>query len=324
MIILRLQHPGNQNVRKLAKVVAPVFLAVLLLLLLGFFLMPKAAAVPPAAPLLVPGNPVTDPVGNTHTAPPTTTVSITYDEDIDEATVSTRTFAVHAMQTGLLTQAYGVDGGTISLTPLRPFKPGELVQVSATTGTLNASGQGPVSPSVWQFWAGVTMGSGVFTDSGQSLGISNTHGVALGDLDGDGYLDAFIANDGANQLWRNDGTGIFADTRQTLGTSNTYDVALGDLDGDGDLDAFVANNGANQVWRNDGTGIFADSGQRLGSSDSRAVALGDIDGDGDLDAFVANRNQANQVWIRSAGGRRQRQGPRRLCRKLGTQRGLVK
>ena len=185
MLILRMQDPGNQNVRKLAKVFAPIFLAVLLLLLLGFFLMPEAAAVPPPAPLLVPGNPVTDPVSNTHIAPPTTTVSITYDEDIDAATVSTRTFAVHAMQTGLLTQTYGVDGGTISLTPIRPFKPGELVQASATTGTLNVSGQGPVSPTVWQFWAAVAAGSGVFTDSGQSLGISNTYGVALGDLNGD-------------------------------------------------------------------------------------------------------------------------------------------
>jgi hypothetical protein len=303
MIILRLQHPGAQNARKLAKVVAPIFLAVLLLLLLGFFFMPKAAAVPPPAPLSVPGNPVTHPVSNTHTAPPTTTVSITYDEDIDRATVSTRTFAVHAMQTGLLTQAYGVDGGTISLTPTRPFKPGELVQVSATTGTLNASGQGPVSPTVWQFWAAVTGGSGVFTDSSQRLGISNTYGVALGDLDGDGDLDAFVANDGANQVWRNDGTGIFTDTRQTLGISNTYDVALGDLDGDGDLDAFVANmDQANQVWLNDGTGEFYDSGQRLGSSGSWAVALGDVDGNGALDAVVANGISTNTVWLNGGTG----------------------
>ena len=65
----------------------------------------------------VPPRPVlqsTNPVSNTHTAPLTTTVSATYDQDMDAATVTTQTFAVHAMQTGQLTQTYGVNGGTIA------------------------------------------------------------------------------------------------------------------------------------------------------------------------------------------------------------------
>ena len=45
-------------------------------------------------------------------------------------------------------------------------------------------------------------------------------GAALGDLDGDGDLDAFVANHSSwksNTVWRNDGTGTFADSGQTLG-----------------------------------------------------------------------------------------------------------
>jgi len=37
-------------------------------------------------------------------------------------------------------------------------------------------------------------GHGVFTDSGQSLGDSNTWNAALGDLDGDRDLDVFLGN----------------------------------------------------------------------------------------------------------------------------------
>ncbi len=69
---------------------------------LALFVISSQAATP-ARTLLRPGNPVIHPAANTHTAPPNTTVSITYDEPINPATVSTRTFAVHAMQTGLLT-----------------------------------------------------------------------------------------------------------------------------------------------------------------------------------------------------------------------------
>jgi len=144
-----------------------------------------------------------------------------------------------------------------------------------------------------------SLGEAFFTDSGQSLGSSWSVGVALGDVDGDGDLDAFVANyiGQANKVWLNNGSGTFTDSGQSLGSSDSFGVALGDVDGDGDLDAFVANyNQPNKVWLNNGSGTFTDSGQSLGSSYSWAVALGDVDGDGDLDAFVANDSQANKVY----------------------------
>jgi hypothetical protein len=144
---------------------------------------------------------------------------------------------------------------------------------------------------------------GIFIDSGQSMGGSDSRGVALGDLDGDLDLDAFVANDGdPNKVWLNDGSGNFSDSGQSLGSANSQRVALGDLDGDLDLDAFVANyNGANKVWLNDGSGNFSDSGQSLGSSATHGIALGDIDNDGDLDSFAANIS-ASKVWLNDGSG----------------------
>jgi len=96
---------------------------------------------------------------------------------------------------------------------------------------------------------------GTFSNSGQALGSSDSFSVALGDLDLDGDLDAFVANynSQANMVWLNNGSGTFSDSGQpALGSSDSLGVALGDLDSDGDLDAFVANynSQANMVWNN--------------------------------------------------------------------------
>ena len=142
-------------------------------------------------------------------------------------------------------------------------------------------------------------GSGGFSDSGQLLGSSMTNGVALGDLDGDDDLDAFVNNSGqANQVWLNDGYATFIDSGQTLGSASSGGVALGDVEEDGDLDAYVSNHEQpNKVWLNHGNGTFGDSGQNLGSARSVGAALGDVDRDGDLDAFVANNQQPDEVWL---------------------------
>lgn len=144
------------------------------------------------------------------------------------------------------------------------------------------------------------LGSGDFTDTGQNLGNLTSQGVTLGDFDGLNGPDAFVANDGANRVWLNDGSGTFASNGQNLGSLNSKDVDAGDLDGMNGLDVVVANeDGLNAIWMNDGTGQFS-AGTGFEGGASRGVALGDLDGDDDLDVFVAN-NGANTVWLNNAG-----------------------
>ena len=144
----------------------------------------------------------------------------------------------------------------------------------------------------------------ILADSGVTLPHERSWGIALGDLDGDGDLDAFVANTDRNpsRVWLNDGRGRFAMTGQELGRNRSLDVALGDLDGDGDLDAFVANWGRDQIWWNQGNGWFT-PGPLLDVVDvSTSAALGDLDGDGDLDAFVTNWGE-NRIWWNQGDGR---------------------
>jgi hypothetical protein len=259
-----------------------------------------------AAHFLVPANPLLEPEPNDHNVPLTASVSITYDEDILSDTVSALTFAVFGMESGLLSGAYIVDGGVIQLNPDHPFHAGELVQVSATTGTLNYDDIGPLQPTVWQFRARATGGSAFFKDTGQELGEMNSRGVVLGDLDGDADLDAFVAACGPSFVWINTGGGNFVDSGQLLGSNLcSVDAALGDLDKDGDLDLFTVSFGSSEfgkVWFNNGEAVFAlDTDQNLGNAYGEGVALGDLDGDADLDAFYV-RNGAPIVLFNDGTG----------------------
>jgi len=142
----------------------------------------------------------------------------------------------------------------------------------------------------------------LFLDSGQLLGNALSRGAALGDLNGNGHTDAFVANfPGPNEVWLNEGSGFFTGNGQSLGNSDSQAVALGDLNGNGYLDAVAANaNGLNQVWLNDGSGHFS-AGQTFEEANSRDVALGDLNGNGRLDAIFANAN-GNTVWFNNGDG----------------------
>ena len=254
----------------------------------------------------------TSPANGSHRAPASTDVVATFDQSVTPVSVTDQTFVVHAMQSHRLLSANGAisslttNADTVTLDPASDFRAGELVQLTTTSEIENSASES-ATPRVWQFRANVAGGSGVFADTGQALGGSNTRATSLGDLDDDGDLDAFVANvDEPNRVWLNDGNGAFTDSGQLIDPmSATTDVALGDLDGDGDLDAFVVNfrSQADQIWLNDGVGSFVDSGQALTrpGTDSRKVSLGDLDGDGDLDAFSGN-NGPNLVWLNDGNG----------------------
>jgi hypothetical protein len=144
-------------------------------------------------------------------------------------------------------------------------------------------------------------GNGNFRDSGQRLGKEESNAVALGDLDGDGDLDAFVGIRGADEVWLNDGQGTFSDSGQRLGDQNTLQVTLSDQTGDGDLDAFTWGRGFVETWANVGDGTFEKSGW-IKLSIWEAAALGDVNGDGRADLFAGLLDKSWHVWLNEGVG----------------------
>jgi hypothetical protein len=98
---------------------------------------------------------------------------------------------------------------------------------------------------------------GRFMASEENIAGSQTRSTLLGDLDGDGDLDAVVVAKREVALWWNDGQGKFIKGTQSIPCSKQQDLTTGDFNGDGSLDIFVSSyTQPSQVWFNDGEGGF--------------------------------------------------------------------
>lgn len=86
-----------------------------------------------------------------------------------------------------------------------------------------------------------------FTDVTEEAGLGDTRwtfGVAAADYDNDGDTDLYLANWGANRLYRNNGDGTFTDVAVAAGVADTawgVSAVFSDVDRDGDLDLYLVN-----------------------------------------------------------------------------------
>ena len=150
-----------------------------------------------------------------------------------------------------------------------------------------------------QLW--INDGSGHFHDRPERLGKSSV--VGLGDLDGDGDLDAGTASDAGLTIWINDGIGHFNIQSVAANPLPAQTLLLGDLDQDHDLDILISTDDQAEVWLNDGLGTFELSAQKIALPGNSALALGDLDGDLDLDLFCGFSENRYRVWWNDGYGR---------------------
>jgi hypothetical protein len=133
---------------------------------------------------------------------------------------------------------------------------------------------------------------------------NRTAGVAVGDVNGDGYLDLVCANTGqSTTLYLNDRGTLQISPAWSSQEETTTSVALGDFDGDGDLDLVCGNAGqSTTLYLNDGGMLQTAPAWSSDPTDrTQSVALGDIDGDGDLDLVCGNAGQSTTIYLNDGG-----------------------
>jgi hypothetical protein len=183
-------------------------------------------------------------------------------------------------------------------------------------------------------------GNGRFKDVSRTAGLRlGQAGYGLGavwsDLDDDGDLDLFVANDSLpNFLYRNDGGGRFAEVGVLAGAAYSEEgqtqagmgVDAADYDNDGRIDLFVTNfsHDYSTLRHNEGDLFFLDVSMSAGVGAATMPTLGwgtaffDYDNDGHKDLFLANGHvfpnidranmgttwkQKNQLFLNLGNGR---------------------
>ena len=151
-------------------------------------------------------------------------------------------------------------------------------------------------------------GDGTFEDVSGRVGLKGAPaggalGVIAADLDRNGYLDIYVANDGLpNHLWKQGPGGSFEEGALLAGLAvnaagqpeASMGVDAADVDGDGDEDLFLTHltRETNTLYLNDGRGLFSDAtaSSGLGPPSWDRTAFGtaffDPDNDGDLDLLT--------------------------------------
>jgi hypothetical protein len=253
-------------------------------------------------------------------AHPSTSLSVTFDQAVDTASINAGSFWAFGKWSGTVSGTYSFSNGnqTVTLDPDADFFFGEQVMV-IISHDIQASGGATLRSAgyTWQFWTAAAPATRDFTflDSMTTRTIpsqsTRPYGGIATDLNNDGWPDITVVNEDTADLRvflsQADGTGTYDPFIQPTFPVNTQASPSepGDFNHDGFADVCVANiaTGTVSILLGNGDGTYGSQQEITVGSQPRGIAVLDVDGDGDMDIVNTNRVSNNlSILINNGSG----------------------
>ena len=150
------------------------------------------------------------------------------------------------------------------------------------------SNYNPIQPNPGYMTVLLGNGDGTFQTAVTYNGGLNSGGVALGDFNGDGFLDVALMNSGNVGIFIGNGDGTFQ-AQVSYNVPQGIPVAVGDFNEDGNLDLVVGNqNTSIGILLGNGDGTFQTVINYPAGYTAEGIVVSDFNSDGQLDIATAN------------------------------------
>lgn len=223
-------------------------------------------------------------------------ISITFDQPIEMATVNNNNIKIFSQFRGVVSGTFSAAGtNTITFDPVSDFSPGDFIEVSVTERVLSLSGHGLAFPYGFSFQIKTSaVSQPVFTPYPVITHTDNATGLDVADMDGDGDLDLLSCSFTELYWHQNDGSGNFTVIPITT-TGTPVAVFAFDQNEDGHMDIWIDNSGfaGSMLYTNDGNQNFTES-QITGSLQLKQLT--DVNHDGDMDIVYLSNSNNWVVW----------------------------
>jgi hypothetical protein len=242
-------------------------------------------------------------------------IVVRFDLPLDPASVDTRSVSVFGRWTGVCpgTFFFEEQNRQIRFRPAKPFSAGEWITVSLSREIRSMAGERMARGYAWHFWTATEPGVFHLTEK-RRIPVRRpgeepveTYGVYPGDLNGDGFHDLTVINEGASDIRvsLNDGRDHFADLviYSDPGVSSPSPNEGADFNGDGWLDVAVGNveGSSVTVFPGDGAGTFLQAVTYPTGDGPRGLCVLDLNGDGAVDIVTANRVSSDVSVLMNRG-----------------------
>ncbi len=249
----------------------------------------------------------TSPAANAINVDRSENIQVTFDVEIDTATLDSAAFRVYGHLKGNYPGTYSWDSATQTITfqPSVNLSDGEVITVILTSRLKTPAGTS-LAPYLFSFTAEASNVTKMAFSRADVILASGAGYITAADFTGDGWTDVAVTrvNEQKVSVMMNSGGTLQSPVSYNTGNS-PYEVTAADIENDGDMDLLYIRFNAPlsyiDILKNNGNGTFATPVSYPGAGGLQ-IACAELNGDGFADVVTSNGYDSLNIFLNNGLG----------------------